>query len=71
MKVIFLFIALVSSVSFTTTENSTVYICNSTTSSKYHYKKECRGLNACKARVKAVEILYARKSGRTLCGWED
>jgi len=50
---------------------TTVYICNSTTSSKYHYKKDCRGLNACKASIKAIEMVEAKKYGRTLCGWED
>ncbi|GEQ84618.1 hypothetical protein ULMS_01260 [Patiriisocius marinistellae] len=57
--------------SFTTTFEKTVYICNSTTSSKYHLKKNCRGLNACKKPTKEVTITSAKESGRSLCGWED
>lgn len=51
---------------------STVYICNSTTAKKYHYKKSCRGLNACNHDIKSVSLSDARdKYSRTLCGWED
>ncbi|WP_296620941.1 hypothetical protein [Marivirga sp.] len=48
-----------------------VYICDSNTSKKYHYKKDCRGLNACKAEVVKVTLSDARGSKKTLCGWED
>ena len=51
--------------------DTTVYICNSTSAKKYHYKKNCRGLNRCKKETKAITLASARKRGRTLCGWED
>mgnify|MGYP003650655218 CR=1 FL=1 len=56
---------------FATTLEKTVFICNSTTSSKYHLKKNCRGLNACKKPTKEITLADARERGRTLCGWED
>ena len=48
-----------------------VYICDSKTAKKYHYKKDCRGLNACKAEVVKVTLADAKESKKTLCGWED
>ncbi|MCX2681763.1 hypothetical protein OOZ15_17550 [Galbibacter sp. EGI 63066] len=48
-----------------------VYICNSANGKKYHYKKTCRGLNACKAKIKKLSLKDAKKRGKTLCGWED
>jgi hypothetical protein len=48
-----------------------VYICNSKSSKKYHYKKECRGLNACKQEVVSVKKSQAQDLGLSLCGWED
>lgn len=50
---------------------SSVYICTGKYSKKYHYKKNCRGLSNCKAKIKAVDIKTAKEFGRTLCGWED
>jgi len=52
-------------------EEPQVYICNSKTSKKYHYKKGCRGLNNCKAAIKEITLKEAKNRGRTLCGWED
>ena len=48
-----------------------VYICDSKTAKKYHYKKDCRGLNACKAEIVKITLSDALDSKRTLCGWED
>ena len=48
-----------------------VYICNSKYGKKYHFNKNCRGLNACKAEIKKLSLLNAKKKGKTLCGWED
>lgn len=53
-------------------QNSDVYICASKSSKKYHYKKNCRGLNACNHEIRKVSLSDARKKyGKTLCGWED
>ncbi|SMG14185.1 hypothetical protein SAMN05661096_00653 [Marivirga sericea] len=48
-----------------------VYICDSKNAKKYHYKKDYRGLIACKAAVVKVTLADAKDSKRTLCGWED
>jgi hypothetical protein len=48
-----------------------VYICDSKSAKKYHYKKDCKGLNACKAEVVKITFTDAKKSKKTLCGWED
>jgi hypothetical protein len=56
---------------FAKTLEKTVFICNSTTSSKYHLKKNCRGLNACKKPTIETTLIDTREHGRTLCGWKD
>lgn len=48
-----------------------VYICNSKNAKKYHLKKNCRGLSACKADIKKLSLEKAKNIGKTLCGWED
>ena len=48
-----------------------VFICDSQNAKKYHYVKDCRGLNACKASIKKLSLEDAKKLKRTLCGWED
>lgn len=50
---------------------NSVYICTGTSSKKYHFTKNCRGLSACKATIKEVDKTTAINFGRTLCGWED
>ena len=57
--------------SFTGETYTTVYICTGKYSKKYHYTKNCGGLNICKSTIKTVELSEAKKIGRTLCGWED
>jgi hypothetical protein len=54
-----------------TINNEKVYICNSKGSSKYHYNKNCKGLNACKAEVKQLPKSEAIALGKKdLCGFE-
>jgi hypothetical protein len=48
-----------------------VFICNSKNGKKYHFTKNCRGLNACKASIKELSLADAKKIGKTICGWED
>lgn len=53
-------------------EQTKVYICNSTTATKYHLVSNCRGLNACESKVVQVTKEEAINSGKkVLCGWED
>lgn len=54
------------------TNQTNVYICNSTTATKYHLTSNCRGLNACDQKIIKVTKEEAIKQGKkTLCGWED
>jgi hypothetical protein len=48
-----------------------VYLCGSTGAKKYHYKENCRGLNACKHEIVKTSLSKAQTYGLTLCGWED
>jgi hypothetical protein len=50
---------------------SDVYICNGPKATKYHLKKDCRGLNRCSTEIEKVSLEAAKKDGRTLCGFED
>jgi len=68
---LFFTVCIAGALSFNLPAVKNVYICNSTTSSKYHLKKNCRGLNACKKPTKEITLEDARERGRTLCGWED
>lgn len=70
MKSLILLISLFF-LNFSNESYSEVYICNSKSSKKYHYKKECRGLNACKQEVVSVKKSQAQDLGLSLCGWED
>jgi len=67
MKTLFVFILLGT----LNTAQKTVYICNSKTSTAYHLKKDCRGLNACTHGITSVSEGDAKSMGLKLCGWED
>ncbi|NER14540.1 hypothetical protein GWK08_13885 [Leptobacterium flavescens] len=69
-KLIFLMVILVS-FSFGTPEDPEVYICASKNSKRYHFRKDCRGLSRCKAKIVKMPLSKAKKIGRTLCGYED
>ncbi len=81
MKLLFASLLFFSGINYNNSSDETVlldskeypvYICYSTTAKKYHYTKNCRGLNACKHDVKEVSLKDAKeKYSRTLCGWED
>ena len=47
-----------------------VYVCNSDTAKKYHYKPNCRGLGNCQYKIVRVSLDKAEKDGKSLCGWE-
>jgi hypothetical protein len=49
---------------------TTVYICNSPGAKKYHLNKNCKGLSTCQHRIVKTTLEQAKKSGKTLCGWE-
>lgn len=55
---------------FQKVEDKKVYICSSVASTKYHFKKDCRGLLQCKATIKESTEKKVKKFGRLLCKWE-
>lgn len=46
-----------------------VFVCGTDTTRKFHYNKNCRGLNNCKQPITKLEYIYAIDH-RELCGWE-
>jgi hypothetical protein len=71
LKSIALFlIAATLSVGMSVKSTGSVYICDSETATKFHLKKDCRGLNACTHEIKSVTEETAKSRGLTLCGWE-
>jgi hypothetical protein len=51
-------------------DTTIVYVCNSPHARKYHLRTDCRGLRNCQYKIVKVSLEEARKSGKTLCGWE-
>jgi 5-bromo-4-chloroindolyl phosphate hydrolysis protein len=51
-------------------DTTTVYICDSHNAKKYYLRANCRGLSDCSHRVVKIKLDDAKKSGKTLCGWE-
>lgn len=70
MKIILLSAFLFFS-SFICTDSKTVYICDSSTATKYHYTTNCRGLSNCQHKILKTTLETAKSKGRTLCGWEN
>ena len=55
---------------FAANENSnTVYICTGPQSKRYHKTADCRGLRSCSKEIRKVTLEYAKKIGRTPCGY--
>ncbi|RFZ85184.1 hypothetical protein DYU05_06170 [Mucilaginibacter terrenus] len=51
--------------------DNTVYVCDSPNAKRYHLKESCRGLSNCTYRIIKISPEQAKKSGKTLCRWED
>lgn len=49
--------------------NTTVYICTGPQSKRYHKTADCRGLRSCSKEIRKVTLEYAKKIGRTPCGY--
>lgn len=75
MKHTLLLIATLICCSFGTVEtkapqaNGMVYICTGPQSKRYHKTPDCRGLRSCSKEIKEVTLEYAKKIGRTPCGY--
>ena len=52
-------------------QTTTVYLCYGEYSTKYHFKKDCRGLSNCSTDIEKTTLTEAKKKKRTICGWED
>ena len=49
---------------------SPVYICDSEYATKYHYKKDCEGLQKCTHEIKELTVTEAKAKKYSLCGYE-
>jgi hypothetical protein len=49
---------------------TTAYVCAGEHATKYHLNQNCKGLNSCKAAIKAVPLKKIKKE-KDLCGFED
>ncbi|MXV14284.1 hypothetical protein [Hufsiella ginkgonis] len=52
-------------------DTTAVYVCESRNATRYHYKRNCRGLGNCTYKVAKITLSNAKKSGKKLCRWED
>lgn len=68
-QTLLMILAIAMCCSFSTQSSSKVYICTGPQSKRYHKTANCRGLGSCSGEIKAVTVEYARKIGRTPCGW--
>lgn len=50
-----------------TNQSSSVYICVSPTAKKYHFSKNCRGIQKCTHEIKEVTKSDAINKGYTVC----
>lgn len=69
MKTLSLFLFLLTSP--VCKEPSTVYICNSGKTLRYHYTAKCRGLSNCNYKIVKTTLEKAQKDKKTLCKWEE
>ncbi|MDB5089983.1 MAG: hypothetical protein JWR09_3977 [Mucilaginibacter sp.] len=68
MKAILLFFLLFAST--TCSDSPPVYVCSSKYARKYHLNAHCRGLSNCSRRIVQMTLENAKRSGKTLCGYE-
>ncbi len=56
-------------VSFTPVKSGpgSVYVCMSSSSSRYHIDRNCRGLGKCSHEIKAMDVAVAEQMGKTPC----
>lgn len=48
-----------------------VYVCDSPNAIRYHLRADCRGLSNCSHRIIKITLEEAKRSGKTLCHWEQ
>lgn len=52
---------------FTSSVQTTVYICLSKDAKKYHFSQSCRGIQKCTHTVKQTTVQDAKNKGYTAC----
>ena len=67
MKNLFLVISLLFILTAFQTKEKEVFICMTTSSKTYHYKKDCKGLKKCKSKIKKITKKKAKSVGRVKC----
>ncbi|MEZ4853757.1 hypothetical protein [Flavobacterium sp.] len=70
-KLLPLFLLLFLATSATSPLEKEVYICGSNGAKRYHFTKNCRGLNNCQHKLYKKSLSSAKSLGLTLCKWED
>lgn len=68
MKAILLFFLLFANTHCS--DSTTVYVCSSKYTRRYHLNAHCRGLSNCSRKIVKTTIENAKRSGKTLCGYE-
>ncbi len=70
MKTLLFLSVLLLFISFAPPANKNVYICNRPNGKRFHFKEDCKGLQACTHKIEKVTLEEARKAGKTACGYE-
>jgi hypothetical protein len=70
MKTLFIAASAMICFGFMPSEKASVYICASPKAKKYHFSKNCSGLQRCTHTIKSVTKNEAVKLGYTACGLE-
>ena len=70
-KLVLIAIVFLILTAFQKQQEEKVFICKSVASKRYHLKKTCKGLKACKTEIKLTTVEKAEKLGRILCKWEE
>ena len=67
MKKVLIAAAVLVCFGFMSSKSTSVYICDSPNAKKYHFNKNCSGLQKCTHTIKAVTKEEATKLGYTVC----
>ncbi|TLF44834.1 hypothetical protein FEK29_08700 [Maribacter aurantiacus] len=71
MKHAFSFFLLIYLVTNQSDTENDVFICKTSSSTKYHYASNCRGLSRCSSKIYKITLAEAKRMNRTLCRLED
>lgn len=60
-------IIFLSSITLSCDNTAKVFICTGKSATVYHRYKDCKGLNRCRSKIKAITIDEAERMGRREC----